>query len=207
MDQDTKSHLFEPFFTTKELGRGTGLGLATVYGVVKQSGGYIWAYSELGQGSVFKIYLPRVDQAALKIRPSGESVQLLRGTETVLLVEDEQSLRALTRDLLERSDYQVLEASSGDHALEVAERHGGPIHLLLTDVVMPGMNGAALAANLAPLHLEMKVLFMSGYTGGFATQIGLLGAGAKVLQKPFSRDALLRKLREVLEVTAVAESN
>jgi PAS domain S-box-containing protein len=207
MDQETKSHLFEPFFTTKELGRGTGLGLATVYGVVKQSGGYIWAYSELGQGSVFKIYLPRVDQAALKIRPSGESVQLLRGTETVLLVEDEQSLRALTRDLLERSDYQVLEASSGDHALEVAERHGGPIHLLLTDVVMPGMNGAALAANLAPLHPEMKVLFMSGYTGGFATQIGLLGAGAKVLQKPFSRDALLRKLREVLEVTAVAESN
>jgi two-component system cell cycle sensor histidine kinase/response regulator CckA len=207
MNQETKSHLFEPFFTTKELGRGTGLGLATVYGVVKQSGGYIWAYSEPGQGSVFKIYLPRVDQAALKIRPSGESVQLLRGTETVLLVEDEQSLRALTRDLLERSDYQVLEASSGDHALEVAERHGGPIHLLLTDVVMPGMNGAALAANLAPLHPEMKVLFMSGYTGGFATQIGLLAAGAKVLQKPFSRDALLRKLREVLEVTEVPKSN
>jgi len=207
MDQETKSHLFEPFFTTKELGRGTGLGLATVYGVVKQSGGYIWAYSEPGHGSVFKIYLPRVDQAALKIRASGESVQLLRGTETVLLVEDEQSLRALTRDLLERSDYKVLEASSGDHALEVAERHGGPIHLLLTDVVMPGMNGAALAANLAPLHPEMKVLFMSGYTGGFATQIGLLGAGATVLQKPFSRDALLRKLREVLEEAEVPKTN
>ncbi len=199
MDQETKAHLFEPFFTTKELGRGTGLGLATVYGVVKQSGGYIWAYSEPGQGSVFKIYLPRVDQAALKIRPSGEAIQILRGTETVLLVEDEQSLRALTRDLLERSEYSVLEASSGAHALEVAQRHGGPIHLLLTDVIMPGMNGAILAANLAPLHPEMKVLFMSGYTGSFATQKGLLGEGSKVLQKPFSRDALLRKLREVLE--------
>jgi len=199
MDQETKAHLFEPFFTTKELGRGTGLGLATVYGVVKQSGGYIWAYSEPGQGSVFKIYLPRVDQAALKIRPSGEAIQILRGTETVLLVEDEQSLRALTRDLLERSEYTVLEASSGAHALEVAQRHGGPIHLLLTDVVMPGMNGGILAANLAPLHPEMKVLFMSGYTGSFATQKGLLGEGSKVLQKPFSRDALLRKLREVLE--------
>ena len=207
MDQDTKSHLFEPFFTTKELGRGTGLGLATVYGVVKQSGGYIWAYSEPGQGSVFKIYLPRIDQAALKIRPSGDPIQILRGTETVLLVEDEQSLRALTRDLLERSDYTVLEASSGDHALEVAQRYGGPIHLLLTDVVMPGMNGAALAANLAPLHPEMKVLFMSGYTGSFATQIGLLGAGATVFQKPFSRDALLRKLREVLELPQESRTN
>jgi CheY-like chemotaxis protein len=207
MDQETKSHLFEPFFTTKELGRGTGLGLATVYGVVKQSGGYIWAYSEPGQGSVFKIYLPRIDQAALKIRSSGDPIQILRGTETVLLVEDEQSLRALTRDLLEHSDYTVLEASSGDHALEVAQRHGGPIHLLLTDVVMPGMNGAALAANLAPLYPEMKVLFMSGYTGSFATQIGLLGAGAKVLQKPFSRDALLRKLREVLELPQESRSN
>jgi CheY-like chemotaxis protein len=113
----------------------------------------------------------------------------------------------LTRDLLEHSDYTVLEASSGDHALEVAQRHGGPIHLLLTDVVMPGMNGAALAANLAPLYPEMKVLFMSGYTGSFATQIGLLGAGAKVLQKPFSRDALLRKLREVLELPQESRSN
>ena len=207
MDQETKSHLFEPFFTTKELGRGTGLGLATVYGVVKQSGGYIWAYSELGQGSVFKIYLPRIDQAALKIRPSSDPIRILRGTETVLLVEDEQSLRALTRDLLERSDYTVLEASSGDHALEVVQRHGGTIHLLLTDVVMPGMNGASLAANLAPLYPEMRVLFMSGYTGSFTTQIGLLGAGAKVLQKPFSRDALLRKLREVLELPQESKAN
>jgi len=205
MNQEVKAHLFEPFFTTKELGRGTGLGLATVYGVVKQSGGYIWAYSEPGQGSAFKIYLPRVDRAALKVRLDGEPLRILRGSETVLLVEDEQSLRALTRDLLERSEYSVLEASSGAHALEIAQQHSGPIHLLLTDVVMPGMNGAALAANLAPLHPDMKVLFMSGYTGSFATQTGLLGEGARVLQKPFSRDALLRKVREVLELPQEAK--
>src|SRR5882672_976037 len=164
MDAETQARIFEPFFTTKELGKGTGLGLSTVYGVVRQSGGHIWVYSEPGQGTTFKIYLPRAGQVARLQQPSASPAEFLRGAETILLVEDEESLRGLTRSLLEESGYTVLEAELPEAATEIARRHRGTIHLLLTDMVMPGMNGRVLAANLASLKPEMKVLFMSGYT-------------------------------------------
>jgi CheY-like chemotaxis protein len=206
MSQETKTRIFEPFFTTKELGKGTGLGLSTVYGVVKQSGGYIWVYSEPGQGSVFKIYLPRVDGSEVQIRPAKSAPELLAGTETVLLVEDEQSVRKLTRSLLEESGYTVLEAENGAHAVEIAKQHHGPIHLLLTDVVMPGMNGPAVADKILPIHSETKVLYVSGYSSSFGTQTGLVPAGANLFQKPFSRAALLRKVRNLLDMQKKSET-
>jgi two-component system cell cycle sensor histidine kinase/response regulator CckA len=206
MDQQTQSRIFEPFFTTKELGKGTGLGLATVYGVVKQSGGYIWVYSELGHGSVFKAYLPRVDEAVQQCRPSESAPQLFIGTETVLLVEDEESVRVLTRTLLEETGYTVIEASNGIDALEVAGRYSGSIHLLMTDVVMPGMNGPKLAESLVVTNPSMKVLCMSGYTGTFASVSGLIDSGMRLLQKPFTRETLLRKVREALESQEVVQS-
>jgi PAS domain S-box-containing protein len=199
MNEETKSHIFEPFFTTKGIGKGTGLGLSTVYGVVKQSGGYIWVYSELGQGSVFKIYLPRVDAAVQQSRPSELAPELFRGVETILLVEDEQSVRTLTRSLLEEGGYTVLEASNGMHALELAGRHSGPIHLLLTDMVMPGMNGRVLAQKMTEARPKMRAIYISGYTGSLSGHEELFDAGATLIQKPFSRSTLLRKLREVLD--------
>jgi PAS domain S-box-containing protein len=200
MSQETKAHIFEPFFTTKELGKGTGLGLSTVYGVVKQSAGYIWFYSEPGQGSVFKIYLPRVDGSEVQIRPAKSELELHRGVETVLLVEDEQSVRTLTRNLLEEGGYTVLEAKNGAHAVEIANEHYGPIHLLLTDVVMPGMNGPAVADKILPIHSKAKVLYVSGYSSSFGTQTGLVPVEANLLQKPFSRASLLRKVRNLLDM-------
>jgi PAS domain S-box-containing protein len=197
MDAETQSRIFEPFFTTKELGKGTGLGLSTVYGVVRQSGGHIWVYSELGQGTSFKIYLPRVGKAALADNPAPGLALSSRGTGTILLVEDEDALRELTRSLLEGDGYTVLEAERPDKAIEIALGHRGPIHLMLTDMVMPGMNGRVLAANLAAMRPTMKVVYMSGYTG--FTHPGLADSGATLLSKPFTRDALLRKLHEVLE--------
>ena len=205
MNKETQTRIFEPFFTTKGLGKGTGLGLSTVYGVVKQSGGHIWVYSELGQGSVFKIYLPRVDEAVQQNRPSEFAPELVRGTETVLLVEDEESVRTLTRSLLEEAGYTVIEASNGIDALEVAERYSGLIHLLMTDVVMPGMNGPDLAERLAVTHPNMKALCMSGYTGTFANFSGLVNRGMTLLQKPFTRDTLLQKVREELEPQEVVQ--
>jgi two-component system cell cycle sensor histidine kinase/response regulator CckA len=205
MSEETKARIFEPFFTTKELGKGTGLGLATVYGVVKQSGGFIWVYSEPGQGSVFKIYLPRVDGSEEQVRPSKSAPELLRGTETVLLVEVEESVRKLTRSLLEESGYTVLEADNCAQAAEIAKRHHDPIHLLLTDVVMPGMNGPAVADQILPIHSETKVLYVSGYSSSFGSQTGLVPAGANLLQKPFSRAALLRNVRDVLEMQKKSE--
>ena len=207
MSQETKTRIFEPFFTTKELGKGTGLGLSTVYGVVKQSGGYIWVYSEPGQGSVFKIYLPRVDGSEVQFRLTKSAPDVLRGTETVLLVEDEQSVRVLTRSLLEQGGYTVLEADNAAHAIEIAKQHHGPIHLLLTDVVMPGMNGPALADEILPIRLDTKVLYVSGYSGSFGTQTGLIPEGANLLQKPFSRAVLLRKLRNLLDMHEKSETN
>jgi CheY-like chemotaxis protein len=199
MDAETQARIFEPFFTTKELSKGTGLGLSSVYGMVNQSGGHIRVYSELGHGTAFKIYLPRVDEEAQQTaRPHGGD-RSYQGTETVLLVEDEESLRTLTRQFLEQSGYGVIEAANGSHALEVVQEHRGPIHLLLSDVVMPGISGPALAATLAPLHPETKVLYVSGYTGGFAVHNGLLDARMRLLQKPFSRDGLLQKVREALD--------
>ena len=205
MDEETKTHIFEPFFTTKEIGKGTGLGLSTVYGVVKQSGGYIWVYSELGHGSVFKIYLPRVDQPVQQSRPSELAPEINRGTETVLLVEDEESVRTLTRSLLEEGGYTVLEASSGIHALEVAGRHSGPIHLLLTDVVMPGMSGRELSQKMIANYPAVKVIYTSGYTGSFSSHEHLFDPGAILIQKPFSRTSLLRQVHDALDFQKESE--
>jgi PAS domain S-box-containing protein len=199
MDRETKAHIFEPFFTTKELGKGTGLGLSTVYGIVRQSGGYIWVYSEPKQGSVFKIYLPRVEGPAEQVRTSEPAIAHLRGSETILVVEDEEALRTLTCSLLQLSGYTVLEAKSGALAIELARTHASPIHLLLTDVVMPEMSGSKVAEELARLRPEAKVVFMSGYTRFSDADKGLEESSVILLQKPFSRAALLRKVREALD--------
>ena len=195
MDTETQAHIFEPFFTTKAQGKGTGLGLATVYGVVKQSGGYIWVYSEPGVGATFKVYLPRV----LEEPRTGQAPDLgdgHQGAETVLVVEDEASLRTFTTTLLQNSGYTVVEAGDGEEALALAGQYKRPIHLLLTDMIMPGMNGPAVAEKLASLHPETKVLFMSGYTG-FVSR-GLIDPHAVLVSKPFTREELLRKIREAL---------
>jgi len=199
MDDETQTHIFEPFFTTKEQGKGTGLGLATVYGIVKQSDGYIWVYTELGHGTTFKIYLPRV--AGLPVtRSSGASLApVIGGNETVLVAEDEAAVRAVARHALERQGYRVLEAPSAEAALDLAHRHSGPIHVLLTDVVMPGMNGRDLARRLAELRPELRVIYMSGYTGEAITRHGMLEAGLTYVQKPFTPDTLARTVREVLD--------
>jgi two-component system cell cycle sensor histidine kinase/response regulator CckA len=198
MDATVRAHLFEPFFTTKEVGKGTGLGLATVYGIVKQSGGYISVYSELGRGSSFKIYLPRI-QASEAEDPSPPKAGVERGSETILVVEDEAAVLALGRRALEAQGYVVLAASDGTDALRVVERHGGKIHLLLTDVVMPGMSGRELADKLASRRPGIRVLYMSGYPGDAVVQHGTLPAGSAFLQKPFSPDGLARKVRDVLD--------
>ena len=196
MDAATQARIFEPFFTTKEQGKGTGLGLSTVYGVIRQSGGHIWVYSEPGLGTTFKIYLPRTDEAALREKPTTGLTTSLRGTETILLVEDEEPLRELTRSLLADSGYTVLSVDQPADAIEIARQYNGPIHLLLTDVVMPGMSGLALAGKLAPARPDMKVVYMSGYTG--FTHPELFDSDATVLSKPVARDTLLRKVKEVL---------
>jgi len=199
MDAATKARLFEPFFTTKEPGRGTGLGLATVYSIVKQSGGYIWAYSELGHGTTFKVYLPRVDGTPEKISQTPATFAV--GSETVLVVEDQAEVRTLTTRILEARGYTVLEAAGADDALRLVDGNGERIDLLLTDVVMPGMNGRELAARLTAQRGDLKVLFVSGYTGEAIRQHGLLESGAAFLQKPFSPDVLARKVRDVLDET------
>ncbi len=205
MDVETQSHIFEPFFTTKEQGKGTGLGLSTVYGVVRQSGGHIWVYSEPGRGTTFKIYLPQSTEAAKLLTPASRSSQLLRGTETILLVEDEDALRNLTRDLLVDAGYKVIDANHPDKAIEIARHYAGAIDLLLTDVVMPGMNGCALAANLAAIKPDTRIMYMSGYTG--LTHPELLNSEAPLLTKPFTRDSLLRKVRSAIEFRSELKSN
>jgi two-component system cell cycle sensor histidine kinase/response regulator CckA len=197
MDAETQARIFEPFFTTKEIGKGTGLGLSTVYGVVRQSGGHIWVYSEPGQGTTFKIYLPLAGHTAREKQPLAAPAESLRGSETILLVEDEEALRGLTRSLLQDNGYTVLEAALPEAAAEIALRHGGQVHLLLTDMVMPGMTGRELAAKLAPIRPEMKVVYMSGYTG--FTHAGLADSEIALLVKPFNRVTLLRKMREALQ--------
>src|SRR5947199_159205 len=201
MDPETQAHLFEPFFTTKEKGKGTGLGLATVYGIVKQSGGFIWVYSELGVGTTFKIYLPRVDAAAEPMSAHHAPTPVARGSETVLVAEDEAPVRAVARHALERYGYRVLEAASAEAALDVAQRYSGPIHVLLTDVIMPGMSGRDLAARLATLRPETRVIYMSGYTDDAITRHGVLEPGFVFVQKPFTPDALARTVRDVLDGT------
>jgi two-component system, cell cycle sensor histidine kinase and response regulator CckA len=200
MDAETQAHIFEPFFTTKEIGKGTGLGLSTVYGVVRQSDGHIWVYSELGHGTTFKIYLPRSGQAAQVEKSSPGLTESLRGTETILLVEDAEPLRELARGLLADNGYTVLETGHPEHAIEIARKFKGSIHLLLTDMVMPGMNGRVLAGKLASVRPDMKVVFMSGYTG--FTHSGLVDSELILLPKPFTKDTLLRKVRDVLALKA-----
>jgi two-component system, cell cycle sensor histidine kinase and response regulator CckA len=198
MDAATQAHIFEPFFTTKEQGKGTGLGLATVYGVVKQSGGFIWVYSEVGKGTCFKIYLPRVDQPAEAPGAVLALAEVPKGTETVLLSEDEQDVREVAREFLESGGYTVIEAQNGEEALRLGITHEGKIDLLITDMVMPGMRGQELAARLVQQRGDLRVLYMSGYSEHSATDGALADQRARLLTKPFSRSVLLRTVRELL---------
>ncbi len=203
MDTETQSHIFEPFFTTKGT-KGTGLGLSTVYGIVKQSGGYIWVSSEVGRGTTFKIYLPRVaatgEAVALAAAPI-EDRKVEPGTETILLVEDEANLRYLARQYLEKQGYKVIEAADGAVAMQIAVAHEKTIHLLLTDVIMPGMNGRELAQRICEIRPNVKVLYMSGYTENVIGHNGTLDSGIRLLQKPFTLRDLKRIVREVLDTT------
>ena len=203
MDTETQSHIFEPFFTTKGT-KGTGLGLSTVYGIVKQSGGYIWVSSEVGRGTTFKIYLPRVaatgEAVALAAAPI-EDRKVEPGTETILLVEDEANLRYLARQYLEKQGYKVIEAADGAVAMQIAVAHEKTIHLLLTDVIMPGMNGRELAQRISEIRPNVKVLYMSGYTENVIGHNGTLDSGIRLLQKPFTLRDLKRIVREVLDAT------
>jgi PAS domain S-box-containing protein len=204
MDSDTQSHIFEPFFTTKGT-KGTGLGLSTVYGIVKQSGGYIWVYSEVGRGTTFKIYLPRVasigEPAAQVAAAPVEYRKVEPGTETILLVEDEANLRYLARQYLEKQGYKVIEAADGAVAMQIAVAHEAMIHLLLTDVIMPGMNGRELAQRISEIRPNVKILYMSGYTENVIGHNGMLDAGIRLLQKPFNLRDLKSKVREVLDAS------
>ena len=201
MDEETIQRIFEPFFTTKEVGKGTGLGLATVYGIVKQSGGNVTVYSEPGRGTSFKIYLPRIDEIApsAEQRLNQESSEIPHGTETILLAEDEDVVRKLTCEVLEMYGYRVLEAANGGSALLICERETEPIDLLLTDVVMPEMSGRELADRLLKIRPEMKILFMSGYTDNTISHQGILEEGENFIQKPFSPESLALKVREILD--------
>jgi CheY-like chemotaxis protein len=202
MNAETQAHIFEPFFTTKEQGKGTGLGLSTVYGIVKQSEGNIWVYSELGKGTTFKTYLPRLDEVAKVVESDvtrDTTAEMPQGRETVLLTEDEEQVRRMTRIILEMNGYHVLEAGGGEEALAIYEQHAGRIDLIITDVVMPQMSGRELAQSLETLHPGIKVLYMSGYTDDAIVRHGLLDREIAFLQKPFTPDALMRKVREVLD--------
>jgi CheY-like chemotaxis protein len=198
MERATQARIFEPFFTTKEKGKGTGLGLSTVFGIVQQSGGSIWVYSEPGEGTTFKVYLPRVDAAAERLRSSRPPANL-RGSETILLVEDDEQVRAVARAILRHNGYEVVESRSPGEALLLSERHRGKIHLLLTDVVMPQMGGPELAKRLAAQRPDIKVLCMSGYTDDSIVRHGILESSIAYLQKPLTPEALTSKVREVLD--------
>ncbi len=199
MDEETLSHVFEPFFTTKDVGKGTGLGLATVFGVVQQSDGHIWVHSEPGKGTTFRVYLPRIEGAVEETGAEKPLSGSLEGTETILLVEDEEAVRDLVRDGLQRRGYTVLEARNGAEALAISTHQRGPIHLLVTDVVMPGMSGREVAHRLAPLHPKMKVLYISGYIENAVVHHGVLDPGTAFLQKPFREPELAQKVRELLD--------
>ena len=203
MDAKTKAHIFEPFFTTKEFGKGTGLGLSTVYGIVKQSGGSVWVYSELGIGSTFKIYLPCVSPVLTIAAPSAEPERIEGGLQTILVVEDEAALLEVTHRSLEAVGYAILAAQSPAEAIRISESHPGPIDLMVTDVIMPGMSGPQLASLLSVPRPEMKVLYVSGYTDDTIVRHGVLERGLAFLQKPFSPKALARKVGEVLASVSV----
>jgi CheY-like chemotaxis protein len=198
MDEETKSHIFEPYFTTKEVGKGVGLGLSTVYGIIRQSGGDIWVDSEPQKGTTFTILLPRTEE-----KPSRESIELVldapTGRGTILVVEDEESVRNLVRETLENAGYRVFDAANGEEALEIMSRSREPIHLLLTDVVMPKRGGRSLAVRVASLYPETKILFMTGYVGPEADgKYHPLGRKSSIF-KPFTPDELARKVRDVLD--------
>ncbi len=199
MDKETREHIFEPFFTTKEIGKGTGLGLSTVYGIAKQNNGFIWVYSEPGQGTTFKIYLPKVKESVESEEKERTPVGDLNGSETVFIVEDDDRLRNLARKILERHGYSVLDAEDGEDALRVSEAHEGRIDLMLTDVVMPKMGGKEVAERLQPLYPQMKVIYMSGYTDDVIAHHGVLEPGLNFLEKPFTPEDLARNVREVLD--------
>jgi PAS domain S-box-containing protein len=198
MTKEIQERIFEPFFTTKEVGRGTGLGLSTVYGIVKQMGGNIYVYSEPKKGTTIKIYLPRTD-GELEKGQEEEAIEVKEGGETILLVEDEEAVRGLAKEMLMRQGYKVIEASNPKEALELAENHKEPIHLVLTDVVMPGITGVKLFEHIKRLHPEAKVLYTSGYTENVITQHGVLKEGIDFIQKPFTFEGLVRTVREVID--------
>jgi CheY-like chemotaxis protein len=205
MDSETLSHIFEPFFTTKETGKGTGLGLSMVYGIIKQSNGYIMAYSEPGRGTTFKIYFPRTQESVSPVHRANDEIP--SGTETVMVVEDEAALRELTCVLLEDAGYTVLESSGAEDALETAKDMHRKIDLLLTDVVMPRLDGRELANQMVSLRPDLKVLYMSGYTDDIIVHRGVLTQGAVLVQKPFTKRTLLQKVRETLDSKSQAPSH
>ena len=205
MDADTRQHIFEPFFTTKEIGKGTGLGLSTVFGIVKQSKGYVWVYSEPGKGTTFQVYLPRATATEKSQLVDSVSTTILTGIETVLLVEDSEPLRELGREFLETAGYTVLEAGDGISAIEVAEKYNGSIHALISDVILPGLIGSEVAKKLLVRRPSMKVLYVSGYPGEMLSHQGVLKTGIALLQKPYTQQALLQKLREVLDGRSKSE--
>jgi CheY-like chemotaxis protein len=199
MDEVTMSRIFEPFFTTKEVGKGTGLGLATVHGIVKQSGGTVEVYSEVGLGTTFKIYLPRIMEQVSSHTPVPAHSLMPRGTETILLAEDEEEVRATIRLALESQGYTVLIARNGEEALQIFQKHRGPIHLLVSDLVMPKMSGHQLAERLVSLQPNIKILYISGYADDTIVRHGVLETDTAFVQKPFSLTILARKVREVLD--------
>jgi PAS domain S-box-containing protein len=199
MTPEVRERIFEPFFTTKETGKGTGLGLSTAYGIVKQSKGHIWVYSVQGKGTAFKIYLPSVDEPLEEIGKEVLKKELPRGNETILIVEDDEEVRKLAAKILEKQGYTILETFNGDDALVACERSRSPIHLMLADVVMPGMSGSELAKLLKPLYPEIKILYMSGYTDDAIVHHGILEQGVDYIQKPFAMEGLATKVREVLD--------
>jgi len=208
MGQETMTRIFEPFYTTKEVGKGTGLGLSMVYGIVKQTGGYIWVYSEPNQGTTFKIYLPRTDQPAEQSAVQMSPMSVMRGTETILLVEDDPQLRQLSSSVLAHCGYNVLTASTPEEGLAVCKSNQKAIRLLVTDVVMPRMNGRQLAEQVAKISPGIRTLYISGYTDNAIVHYGVLDSGLWFLPKPFTLSALVAKVREVLDsVTDSAPSS
>jgi nitrogen-specific signal transduction histidine kinase/ActR/RegA family two-component response regulator len=202
IEKATLARMFEPFFTTKGKGKGTGLGLSTVFGIVQQSGGTVWVYSEVGAGTTFKVYLPRVDAAADTLSRTLAPARAMRGSETILLVEDDDQVRTVAKGILSKSGYRVIEARDAGEALRYADEHPSIIHLLLSDVVMPQMSGPALAKRLVEVRPDMKVLCMSGYTDDSIVRHGVLAAQIAYLQKPMTPETLTTKVREVLDATA-----